>query len=351
MYRSIDRLFSGCGWASPTAAIASRRAGRARQGRALRELAGAARLARSGRADARRCGRWPPAFRRAARDRRRTSPASSRFGSNCSPGMPRASRRRTMHRALARNHGYARQRARGVPLPRAARASRTPQATVMLDFAVARECAGRFRPGAGDHRSAQRRSVIKTLDLRDDAGLEPASVRRDRAQPEGRDLACLSSPRLRVVQRRARSRCGSTTPSAPSPAPAITSPRCSAPMASSLWATRFRIDPCPVRGPQKKGRVESGVKYRQVRLRAAARVSQPGARQRATARVDPGRGRQSHPRQHPRAPADAVHRDRAGAAAAAAGHRAGVPGVGQGQAARQLPRPVRVLLLLGAVSR
>jgi hypothetical protein len=68
----------------------------------------------------------------------------------------------------------------------------------------------------------------------------------------------------------------------------------------------FKISPCPPRDPQKKGHRRVRGQVHQARLRAAARVPQPGRCQPATARVDPRPGRQSQPRHHARAAAGAV---------------------------------------------
>ena len=59
----------------------------------------------------------------------------------------------------------------------------------------------RLRPGAADRRPCDRRG-LQDLVFRHDARLEPSPIRRARTQPEGGDMACLPSPRLRVVQRR-----------------------------------------------------------------------------------------------------------------------------------------------------
>ena len=98
----------------------------------------------------------------------------------------------TMRQALARKHGFAGSahtlyRFLGREAPAA------PAASVILDFAVAEMAQVDFGSGPVITERQSGRGV-QDLDLRHDAGVEPAPVRRDRAQPGGGNLARLSSP-------------------------------------------------------------------------------------------------------------------------------------------------------------
>src|SRR5450759_1430522 len=114
----------------------------------------------------------------------------------------------------------------------------------------------------------------------------------------------------------------------------------------------FIIDPCPVEDPRKKGRVESGVKYVKnnfVPLRDFHSVAHANEQLRAWVRSEAGNRIHGSTREHPRAPVEALCRDRTSLTAGPPSDGARVRCVGQSQASSELPRPVRLLLLLGTL--
>nr|WP_232502887.1 hypothetical protein [Solidesulfovibrio magneticus] len=93
----------------------------------------------------------------------------------------------TIHQALIRKHGFTGAYS-SVRRFIAKIKEVTPAATVMLDFAPGDAVQVDFGAGPEITDAFTRRSYQDPF-LRDDAGLEPASVCGDRARPENRDLA------------------------------------------------------------------------------------------------------------------------------------------------------------------
>ena len=133
-----------------------------------------------------------------------------------------------------------------------------PETTCRLDFDARRRRAGglRRRP----HAHAPRRQAAAHLGLRDDAVLPAATSTSSSSGTKRGHLAGLPPPRLRVVRGVPQrviidnAKCAITRACAQDP----TVQRAYAECAEGYG---FKIDPCPPHDPQKKGIVESGVKY------------------------------------------------------------------------------------------
>ncbi len=112
----------------------------------------------------------------------------------------------------------------------------------------------------------------------------------------------------------------------------------------------FLISPCPPRDPEKKGRVEAGVKYvknRFVPLRQFRSLADANAQLQQWVMETAGNRIHGTTRQKPLTLFAESEKHLLQAPARCAG---GDRRLGQGQASRQLPCPVREGLLLGAVS-
>jgi transposase len=164
----------------------------------------------------------------------------------------------TMHRALVRNHGYAGS-VHAVYRFLEREGQSTPQATVMLDFAVAESAQVDFGQGPviTDRRSGEAfKTWVFVMTLAWSRHQYAEFVRNQKVETwlschrhafewfNGCPLAVrIDNPKCAITRA------------------CYYEPEVQRAYGQLALGYSFRIDPCPVRDPQKKGRVESGVKY------------------------------------------------------------------------------------------
>ncbi len=186
----------------------------------------------------------------------------------------------TMHRALVRNHGYGGS-VHAVYRFLEREVTSTPQATVMLDFAVGESAQVDFGQGPEitDRRTGEAfKTWIFVMTLAWCRHQYAELVRNQKVETwlalhrhafewfNGVPLSVrIDSPKCAITRA------------------CYYEPEVQRAYGQLALGYSFRIDPCPVRDPKKKGARGIGREICQVELCAAARVSQPGARQRAAA--------------------------------------------------------------------
>ena len=139
-------------------------------------------------------------------------------------------------------------------------ANKQPRVTTVLELPPRRSRTSRFRSRARVSRRPHRRGV-QDLGLRHGACLEPSPVRRAGPRPKHRDLGIGCHRRAFEHFNGVPGKVIIDNPKCAIIKACYYDPQVQRSYADYAEGYGFLISPCPVADPQKKGRVESGVKY------------------------------------------------------------------------------------------